>query len=86
MAEHDHENCHDVLIHLSEFIDGEISDEIRKELEDHIQHCENCRIVLDTTRKTIYLYHRIKDDQTVPSAVNERLYHTLHLDEFRSEK
>jgi len=82
MAEHDHDHCHNLLESLSEYIDGDISDDLKKKLEDHIQNCENCRIVLDTTRKTIYLYQRSNNENKIPKGVTERLLHTLKLDDY----
>lgn len=81
MAEHDHAHCQDLLECLSEYIDGDISEDLKKEIEGHIQNCENCRIVLDTTRKTIYLYQRTNYDKKVPDGVIERLLHALKLED-----
>ena len=41
---------------LSEFIDGELQAELCAELEQHLEGCDNCRIVVNTLRKTIELY------------------------------
>lgn len=86
MTEHSHDHCHDLLGHLSEYIDGEISEDLKKELEEHIQNCENCRIVLDTTKKTIYLYQRTNLDKKVPEAMTERLYQALKLEDYQRDK
>jgi predicted anti-sigma-YlaC factor YlaD len=74
--------CKDVLEQLSNFIEGEIPPALLQQLEGHIQSCNNCRIVLDTTRKTIYLYHKHAADQKAPGETVEHLYQTLHLDDF----
>ncbi|HNB52549.1 MAG TPA: zf-HC2 domain-containing protein [Anaerolineales bacterium] len=41
--------------HLSELIDCEISDEMRAEMETHLQDCEDCRVLFVTTQKVIEL-------------------------------
>jgi anti-sigma factor RsiW len=74
--------CKDVLEQVSNFIEGEIPPALMKELEAHIQSCQHCKVVLDTTRKTIYLYHCHADDQKAPGNAVEHLYHTLNLDDF----
>jgi anti-sigma factor RsiW len=79
-----HENCHNLLDSLSDYVDGSISDTLCSEIEKHIASCEDCRIVVDTLKKTVYLYHATAEEDTpeVPEDVRERLYHRLDLDEF----
>ena len=74
--------CKDLLKQLSNYIEGDIPPTLMAELESHVKSCENCRIVLDTTRKTISLYHCHASDQKAPGEVVEHLYHTLNLDDF----
>ncbi len=76
------ESCHELLGSLCDYIDGDLSQELCAELERHIAECDHCRIVVDTLRKTIYLYHVTNPASEVPGEVRERLFQTLHLDEF----
>ncbi|HEY3018784.1 MAG TPA: anti-sigma factor [Solirubrobacteraceae bacterium] len=39
--------------HLSDFLDGELSDADRHRVEDHVGMCPQCRRVLATLRRTI---------------------------------
>ncbi|NJN43773.1 MAG: zf-HC2 domain-containing protein [Anaerolineae bacterium] len=41
--------------HLSDYIDGTLSDETRRALENHLHGCEECRVLWVTTTKTIEL-------------------------------
>jgi predicted anti-sigma-YlaC factor YlaD len=79
MEEH---NCRYLLDSLSEYIDGDAAVEVCAEIERHLEDCENCRIVVDSLRKTVYLYRTTAADPEVPQDVRERLYHCLDLDEF----
>jgi anti-sigma factor (TIGR02949 family) len=79
--DHDHQNCSDLLGNLSSYIDGELSEEMCAEFQKHIAGCENCRVVFDTTTRTIYLYQHNPADETLPAAVRERLFSKLHLDD-----
>lgn len=74
-------NCADLLIDLSKYLDGDIPAEIVQEVENHLAHCQNCRAVLDTTRKTLSLFHALPKDD-LPAPVKERLYKTLDLEKF----
>jgi len=48
--------CEQVLSELSNYLDGDLDPFLRGELEKHLQHCEDCRIVVSTTRKTVELF------------------------------
>jgi anti-sigma factor RsiW len=76
------ENCRNLLSSLSEYVDGNLAGNLCEELERHLADCENCRIVVDTLRKTVYLVHTNKEQPECPSEVLERLYHSLELDAY----
>ncbi len=78
----DHETCRALLGNLSEYVDGVLGAELCDEIEHHLEGCENCRIVVDSLRKTIYLYQTTSHPASVPDEVRERLYKCLDLDEF----
>jgi hypothetical protein len=78
--------CKDILKQLSDYIEGDIPPALMAELQAHIDTCSNCRIVLDTTRKTIKLYHHHAEDQQAPDSAVEHLYRTLNLDDFLPSK
>ncbi|MEN4011866.1 MAG: anti-sigma factor [Chloroflexota bacterium] len=75
-------DCEHLLTSLSDFIDGELSPEICRRVEAHLNGCENCRVVINTLRKTIDLYHHSDDQSSLPGEVRQRLYLRLHLEEF----
>ncbi len=69
-------NCGAVIRELSAYLDGELDGSVRAELERHLEHCEDCRIVVDTTRLTI----RITCDSKpvpLPAEVRDRLHAAL---------
>ena len=76
------ENCRDLLTSLSDYVDGDLQSELCAEIEQHMGDCENCRIVVDTLRKTIYLYHTTSVPPNVPDDVRQRLFHRLDLDNY----
>ncbi len=78
---HRHE-CQKYLPGLSDYIDGDLSPELCAELERHMAGCERCRIVVNTTRKTIELYQTSSKQEKIPAEVRERLYKRLDLDDF----
>ena len=78
----EHKECRYLLDSLSDYIDGSLSSELCDEIERHMTNCEDCRIVVDSIRKTIYLYHETAVPQKVPDDVRARLYQRLDLEEF----
>ena len=46
-------SCEDVLAELSDYLDNELAAELRKQVEEHMAHCQTCRAVYDSTRKTL---------------------------------
>jgi anti-sigma factor RsiW len=80
----EHADCHALLGELCDYVDGEASQSLCAEIERHMAGCENCRIVVDTLRKTIDLYHITAGPPETPPEVRERLFKRLALDEFLS--
>jgi predicted anti-sigma-YlaC factor YlaD len=75
-------DCKTVLANLSDYVDGDVSNEVRKALEEHISRCRRCRVVLDTTRRALKIVLDAEPFE-VPLAVSARLY--TRLEEVLSE-
>jgi predicted anti-sigma-YlaC factor YlaD len=75
------DHCQHLLGDLSEYLDGEGTQEICAEIERHLQECDNCRVVFDTLRKTVLLYRDLPRPQ-MSTAARQRLYHALDLDAY----
>jgi anti-sigma factor RsiW len=81
MTEMTHLNCEALLGSLSEYIDGGLTPELCREIEKHLTSCDNCRAVLNTTKRSIDLVRESKD-APVPDVVRERLFKRLNLDDY----
>jgi anti-sigma factor (TIGR02949 family) len=83
MSEHQHTpQCKRLLGHLSEYIDGDLQAELCAEMEEHLKGCDNCRVVVNTTLKTVELYHKTAEPPEIPGDVRERLFLKLHLQDY----
>ncbi|TMQ69726.1 MAG: zf-HC2 domain-containing protein [Candidatus Eisenbacteria bacterium] len=49
-------NCQELLEQLGDYLDEEARQELCREIEEHLERCHDCRLVVDKTRKTIVLY------------------------------
>lgn len=63
---------------LSDYIDGELEAELCAEIEQHVSECANCRIVVDTMKRTVTLYHD-HGHEPLPDDVKQRLLAALDL-------
>jgi anti-sigma factor (TIGR02949 family) len=75
--------CRQVIDKISEYIDGELDPELVRELERHLEHCEDCSIVVDTTHKTVEIFYRT-EPAALPDDVRERL-NGMFMERFRKE-
>ena len=69
-------DCKKILQELNLYIDGELEKELCQQLEAHLEDCNHCRIVLDTTKKTIEFY-RNQTPLDLPKGVRDRLHASL---------
>jgi anti-sigma factor RsiW len=76
-------DCKHVWQYISAYIDGEVDAELRARIEGHLETCEICSAVLDSTRNVIVL---VADERVfeLPAGFSERLHDRLEK-EFLSE-
>ena len=69
-------NCKGVIREISIYIDGDLDLAMKQELERHLEHCEDCQMVVDQTRLTVEVFC---DSQPVelPGDVKSRLHDAL---------
>lgn len=79
--QHDRSACRRYLGSLSDYVEGELSEELCRELEAHMAVCQNCRVVVNTLAKTISLYREMPAPD-MPNTVRERLYSVLDLKQY----
>lgn len=68
--------CKQFLQDLSEYLDDAVGPELRAKLEEHAGHCRDCRVIVDTTRKTLVVY-KGAEPMPVPQYLHERLMAAL---------
>ena len=76
--------CRQVVDKISEYLDGGLDPEMVRELERHLEHCEDCRVVVDTTRKTVEIFYQT-EPAPLPNDVRERLSN-MFSQKFRKEE
>ncbi len=69
-------NCKGVIREISNYIDGELELTMKQELERHLQHCEDCTMVVDQTKLTVEIFCDSKPVD-LPREVKSRLHEVL---------
>jgi putative zinc finger protein len=73
-------HCRKVWREISNYLEGDLSPEMRRDLEEHFANCRNCTALLDGTRNVLLL---IADDRVLPlpigfsARLRKRLENTL---------
>ncbi len=69
-------DCKHVWEYISEYIDGRVDAQQREDIERHLEHCEICSAILDSTRNILIL---TADNRTfqLPVGYSERLHERL---------
>jgi predicted anti-sigma-YlaC factor YlaD len=68
--------CNKVLSELSDYLDKGIDPALRAEIEQHLMKCKDCRVVVDTTKKTIDIFCN-SEPAPIPEDARHRLYEAL---------
>lgn len=68
--------CQSFLDDLSDYIDGDVAEEIRVTFEAHLAKCPNCWVVFDETQRTVEIVQRF-DCHPMPEEIKDRLLQTL---------
>jgi anti-sigma factor RsiW len=69
-------DCNHVWDYISAYIDGEVDAALRTEIDRHLETCELCSAILDSTRNVVVL---VADDRVfeLPAGFSERLHARL---------
>jgi hypothetical protein len=68
--------CKHVWEHISEYLDQQLDAKLLREIESHLENCEVCSAILDSTRNILVL---TADNRTyeLPVGYSERLHKRL---------
>ena len=68
--------CSQFLEELNDYLDDELDEAMRSELERHLSKCPDCRVIWDTTRKTVQIFKGLEPYPISPR-LESRLLETL---------
>ena len=77
-------SCVEVWREISDYIDGDVDQELKLRIELHLKNCKDCKAVLDGATNTVRLLTD-GDWYPLPEGFSERLFLRLSA-EYRKEK
>lgn len=77
--------CDELLTYLSDYIDQNLDTELTAAAQEHLASCQNCRVVLDTTQRTIFLF-REQGQRQIPAARRQKLFDQLEATFLKKER
>ncbi len=75
-------HCMQMLGVFSDYLDREAKARLCRRIEEHLKECPECRLYVDTMKKTVVLYRNLGDEK-VPAGVSQRLFKTIRLEEMK---
>lgn len=71
--------CVELVDSLTDYLDGEVTDDQRRRVDQHLATCEACRTALDQFKTTIRVAGRLTADDVahIDARVRDRLIATL---------
>jgi anti-sigma factor RsiW len=72
-------DCKHVWNFISDYLDGTLTEEVRTVVQKHLEHCEICSAVLDSTRNVIILTAGDRVFE-LPVGFSERLHERIDME------
>lgn len=69
-------NCKSVIREISNYLDGELELAAKQELEHHLEHCGDCKMIVDQTKLTVDVFCD-SEPVELPIGVKSRLHEAL---------
>jgi hypothetical protein len=77
--------CKEIITELASYLDEALDPSLKASIEQHLDKCLDCRIVVDTTKQTIHIFCN-SEPAPLPPSTRQRLHEALakHLRHVRS--
>lgn len=68
--------CKTIIVELTNYLDEELDPTLRAEIEQHLEKCKDCRLIVNTTKKTIEIFCN-SEPVPLPEDARRRLHEAL---------
>jgi hypothetical protein len=78
-------SCKDMYRHMCENLDNELDSAACREIRKHIEGCVNCSAMLDSLKKTVFLYKNYPVPE-IPAAARQELFAVIQLEKEKTSR
>jgi predicted anti-sigma-YlaC factor YlaD len=64
--------CAEVIAALGDYLEGEVGEELRRQLHAHLAHCRTCQLLYDSASKTLKIVSE-SGCFTLPPEISEQM-------------
>jgi predicted anti-sigma-YlaC factor YlaD len=68
--------CKDIVKELADYLDEDLDAALKASIEQHLDKCKDCRLVVDTTKQTIQIYCN-SEPAPLPAETRTKLHNAL---------
>jgi predicted anti-sigma-YlaC factor YlaD len=68
--------CKKIINELADYLDEALDPLLRALIEEHLEKCKDCRIVVDTTKQTIDIFCN-SEPAPLPQSTRQKLHEAL---------
>jgi len=76
----------EVYKQICDFMGEDLNAPVCKEVAEHLEGCPNCKVYLDTVKKTITICQETEKEEVMPRDIKNRLFKVLNLGDLSTEK
>lgn len=78
-------SCTEVYAHLCDNLDEQLDSESCRQIKAHIAECKNCTALLDSLKKTVYLYRKCPVPK-LPSRLKSEVFAVINVSQQKKKK
>lgn len=71
---------------ICDFMGEDLDTPVCKEVAEHLESCPNCKVYLDTVKKTVTLCQETEKKEQIPEEIKNRLFKVLNLGDISTNK
>jgi predicted anti-sigma-YlaC factor YlaD len=69
----------EVYKQICDFMGEDLDAPACKEVVEHLESCPNCKVYLDTVKKTVTICREMEKEEAMPEDVKNRLFKVLNI-------
>jgi len=76
----------DVYKQICDFMGEDLNAPVCKEVAEHLESCPDCKVYLDTVKKTVTICQESEKEEELPEDIKNRLFNVLNIRSLPSKK